>query len=1563
MSTNQQQTVLRVQTNVPENIIVNTTTGLIDYSTAGLTLVGDGSETSPFTGSTSSQYWFTNLINTGGTSTFYYSFSGNTPVSNIPLNSYYTKFNVIHSNGFNSGIGGFEEYGTQVIKGSFQVEDGDTIQIEGYTFGVTGNTVSFNVSSNDSFQNNQLLTYDNLDLYGDIPIKINKSFAELQDISKRNSDYSIGLTIPGSKKNNKFFESYYNVDTNSLYFDVTKRVNCDVLLNDESYFTGYMRLNKVSVMNSKVEYDVTLYSTIGDLFGKIGNNLLRDLNFDNIDYHFNHYFNMWNVTSTWNDSPLQSQNSVPSLWMYPVLHNGYNYTGDTVQISGSTGDNDTRLYTTTVVSGYTGYTAFVAAGGLEYRINSPKNPILDNQLKPALNIWGLINLIFESNGYKIKSDFFNTPWFKLLYLYGYFSSNTTKFSYTTIAAEKLALDGVEVILVETYVDTSEYPCDVQYIKTTRTYTIYVVKAGTGTPALCSEEITVGLDFRFFPCYGGPSVDSIVTVTIPPNTTGNTYSWVSNQYVDCGFGCPFTLEYTQNFGFNSSASNVGLSTQQLAYLPTQPNTNVNYEDGNYINFNLVIDNKIKQIDLLSSIAKKFNLVFIPDPDVQNQIIVEPFDYYIGTGEVKDWTDKISFDKGFTVQPALNFIESEIFLTDLEDGDDGNIQFKQQRNRIYGELHQYNTTDFKSQVKKIDTIFGPEVIRTWDNNVVIPLGINYAASTSPQTSGNSEKVNYFYKGVKSKPKLFFNLGNFSPFANELGEAYNLNSVNSVFFRTQPSNGVNYSGNTYAFRSIVNPVISHTLPIGNKDSNKSGRGFDNDSICNLFGPEEPVDLGLGFPTYNTYTENGMYNLFYSNRVNNLYNKNTRFLNGNFYLKLSDVKNLKPKDTIKINDQYFTWNKIDGYNLTSTELTKVELIQSTLNYNTYPTRYFMYDYCSDATHYTYKFKTYFNAVDNPSVIYVDEQPNSIRRTYMFWSVLYDYNIGALGGTATGYTSSYTVKAPVAEDAKVYSYNIREVTKSEYEASGTNHTTDPNNQYFIDYRTTGPNTDIQNFWWSWVSSNQVGKDNILFNLATNCTAFSGYCATNFITLSTAIVPTPTPTPTPLPTSTPTVTPTSTPSPTPTDVPTATPTPTPTITATPTATPTVTPTSTPTVTPTATPTPTPVPCFNIGTGSTSNIGFDASTLYTVDEIIFQPDGKIICGGLFTRYRGSSGRNSIIRLNVDGSRDTSFTVGTGFAGGRVWGLALQSDGKVLCVGDFTTFNGGTADGIIRLNTDGTKDTSFVYGTGFSGNTGPYAIALQSDGKIICGGSFTNYNGTIVKRLMRLNTNGTYDSTFSQTEPDADIFALTVQSDDKVIVGGQVDTVRYTGAPVSGVTVNYIYKVNSNGSFDTTFSGGGTRFDNAVRDINIQSDGKYVVVGDFTTYNGLSSQGIIRLNTDGSVDSSFDVGTGFGFFGQDVQYELDLQPDGKVLVTGAFNSYNGITTGRGLCRINTDGSLDTSFNTGQGLLNSGFVGGTTIKYYSYYDRIFVGGPSREYGTPGFTINHIVRIKMDGTEDICP
>jgi len=956
--------------------------------------------------------------------------------------------------------------------------------------------------------------YEFLDLYGDIPIKISKSFAELQDISKRNSDYSIGLQLPGSKKNNKFFENFFEVDTQSLYFNATKRVPCQVLLNDESYFTGYMRLNKTSVMESKVEYDVTLYSSIGDLFGNIGNNLLNELNFNDTEYTFNHYFDQYTVTDPFSVSIFAIDSEYPPTHFYPIVHNGYEYSGDTVNLSGATVQDQTRLYTTSSpISGFTSPAAAWAAGVKQYRINSPEQGILDNQLKPALNIYSLIQLMFKTYGYTIKSDFFNTPWFKALYMYGYFSSDRTKFGYNMPSISVLPLEGVEVILVETFVDSSEYPCGTQYIRTDRTYTIYVVKSNSGIPCYCSEDINLVLDFILYPCYGGAS-NYTVNLNIPANSTGTTYSWVSNQYVDCGSGCPFSLEYVVNLGLNSAASNVSESSEGLAYLPIPAGTFVTYQDGDTVDFSLVISNTIKQIDLLSSIAKKFNLVFVPDPENKNQIIIEPYNYYIGTGDVHDWSDKISWDKGFTVEPALNYIESQLTLTDQEDGDYGNQEFKARNNRIYGQNIVYNPTDFKSQEKKIDTIFSPELIRTWDDNIALPLGINYAGSSQTVASGGSESLAYIYKGLKTKPKLMFWLGGFNPFLDIVNEAYPYSGATSYpTYNIWVSN----SNATSVGRFEYAPIISHTMPIGNPDSNK----INNDSLCNLFNSEEPISVGTT-TTYNAYTENDIYSVFYQNRIDNLYNPNTRFLSGYFNLKYNDIKNLKSNDLIKINEQYFTWNKIDGFNLTNPELSKVELIQANNNPSEYPTRYFAYYYCDNPS-LCYKFKTDFT---NPN----------LRDTNYFWSVLYDYYIGILGGNVSGFTSSFSdIQNSVLKYIPYYMY---EISKDDYDTSTcASWDCDTLHNWIYTYIDSeyAFSQKIPAFWFSSGINELPPNPNTKqgLNVYSGCTGFSNAASLYGITTGSStyhgstLCPTPTPTPSVTPTNTPNPTPTPTPSPTP----------------------------------------------------------------------------------------------------------------------------------------------------------------------------------------------------------------------------------------------------------------------------------------------------------------------------------------------------------------------------------------------------------------------------------------------------
>ena len=861
--------------------------------------------------------------------------------------------------------------------------------------------------------------YEFLDLTTDIPIKLNKSFAELQDIAKKNSDYSIGLSLPGSKKNNRFFENFFNVDTQSLYFNATKRVPADVLLGDEPLFKGYLKLNKVSVKNSAVEYDVTLFSTVADLFGAIGNNLLKDLNYNDEEYFFNHVFNLSNVTESFDNTNFAINGEHPLPYIYPVVHNGYNYSGNSVTFSGTPVEDQTRLYTSTQpISAYATQAAAWAAGVEQYHINSPGQGLIDNQLKPALNVYSLIKLMFKSYGYTIKSDFFNTPWMKTLYMYGYYSSQLTKFGYTIYTIQTLPVEGVELVMFEQDGSFNAVMC----------------KLGTATPCYCDEDVYFSSFFDDY--YGLYQYDGYV----PYGTSGIT--------VNIGLTYQF-----------STSSQVPISLGPLKYMPKNVGDSVAFTDGQFVDFSLVIDQNIKQIDLLSSIAKKFNLVFIPDPEIPNQLIIEPYDFYVGTGDIKDWTPKLSYDKGWSVEPALNYIESTIILTDQEDGDEGNRIFKNQNNRIYGRMNYYGPTSFKSQEKVIDTIFSPELIRKWDrdtiDNIGLPLGINYVASSVEDEQSTDNPILWQYKGIKTKPKLMYWLGAFNPFLDQVAEHNDASKPFNTY-----SVYVSDSTASYYTQSSTMPVISHTMPMGLADKYK----INNDSQCLLFNSELPENVNIGVDIYNTYTENSMYSRFYNTRISNIYSPNTRFLKGYFDLKYSDVKNLSANDIIKIQAQYFIINKISEFNLIQRELTEVELIQFNNSPQEYPTRYFQYKYC-DTPGTIYKFKTDFT---NPNLL----------NTNFGWSIYYDHQVGSiLSFQTTGFTSTFLdIQGGVP---KYVPYSMYEVTENTYNTTGTDWSNDTLHNYIYSIENAPFGTAMPTYWTnSGVTTNGV-------NVFTDCADFS----------------------------------------------------------------------------------------------------------------------------------------------------------------------------------------------------------------------------------------------------------------------------------------------------------------------------------------------------------------------------------------------------------------------------------------------------------------------------------------------
>jgi uncharacterized delta-60 repeat protein len=383
--------------------------------------------------------------------------------------------------------------------------------------------------------------------------------------------------------------------------------------------------------------------------------------------------------------------------------------------------------------------------------------------------------------------------------------------------------------------------------------------------------------------------------------------------------------------------------------------------------------------------------------------------------------------------------------------------------------------------------------------------------------------------------------------------------------------------------------------------------------------------------------------------------------------------------------------------------------------------------------------------------------------------------------------------------------------------------------------------------------------------------------------------------------------------------------------------------------------IRLNTDGSKDISFNTGTGFnsTPTTIALQADGKILLGGNFSKYNGVAG-NTIIRLNTDGSKDISFNIGTGTSVGfdnAVNKISLQIDNKILVGGNFTSYQGITENGIIRLNTDGSKDTSFITGTGFGNNTSYFVndLAIQNDGKILVGGSFITYNGVSQNNIIRLNTDGTKDINFitgTGFNVPADVSKISIQSDGKILIGGYFSSYQ-------GVTENKIIRLNTDGSKDISFNTG-TGFNSTPTTIALQADGKILLGGNFTSYQGVNEMYIIRLNVDGSKHISFN--TGNGFIGIGIR-TVALQNDGKILVGGNFNSYRGVTK-NGICRLNSDGSIDTSFNSGTGFMEQSSNSIIFSIVIQNDGKILIGGSFNSYN--GVSKGNIIRLNTDGSID---
>ncbi len=347
--------------------------------------------------------------------------------------------------------------------------------------------------------------------------------------------------------------------------------------------------------------------------------------------------------------------------------------------------------------------------------------------------------------------------------------------------------------------------------------------------------------------------------------------------------------------------------------------------------------------------------------------------------------------------------------------------------------------------------------------------------------------------------------------------------------------------------------------------------------------------------------------------------------------------------------------------------------------------------------------------------------------------------------------------------------------------------------------------------------------------------------------------------------------------------------------------------------------------SSFKFDFNIKNIQFVTRAALQQDGKIIlCGSFKDTFLG----RDILRLNSNGSLDTSFEIFLHIARD----LLIQRDGKIVVTGDWNFINEKIQKSkFARFHEDGTVDFSF---NSESLPQASSALSMQPDGKLLLMRD---------NRIRRINTDGSRDLSFNLNANvfDRFFYSIVVQPDRKILVGGEFNK-------INNLSNKFITRLNQDGYLDTTFKGS-LGFKTEVGLVNVvflQKDGKIILGGSFKAFNGVTNHNIVRLNTDGSLDTSFN--TGIGFDGNSTISTIYVQKDGKIILGGRFNTFNGVKS-RNIVRIDKNGNIDTTFKTGEG-----FNGQVKIILPESRNKIIVAGDFSTYNLDSFT--SIVRLHND-------
>lgn len=702
----------------------------------------------------------------------------------------------------------------------------------------------------DKFSGNVLQLKD-LDTEGNIPFRLDISAIENGSIGNVFGISSQTFTLPGTKNNNAFFKSAYNINS-AATVGFKNTIDCTLIQGSNTIFKGKLILNEVITdFHGNTNYQVQLVNETLDFTNLIRNQFVSQLNFNDLD----HAYTFANITGSWAGS-LHSGKV-----FYPFVDYGVDGT-------------DTTL-------------PDVAFGGQSGKIDNQTTPMKVTQFKPAVKLKTVIDKIFDSVSYEYSSSFINSSDFGNIYL---LTTSNDKLGIQNTTAQDAGFIAKKLVTQTVTANSSltqiTFPSEVydpgnSYNTGTSQFTV----TNDGTYAyksdlIFSRTLAVDEDFTYVEVYlrknGVTVANEFYDITgIDQGTI--TFTTAGFPMVN-GDVCELRIDYF-NTNFSSPSTNLLIAANsqfKTLYAPA-------FIVGGTVNMEQQFDPQLKSLDLLQGIIQKFNLVIEPKRDERNVLVIEPFNTWADSGQIKDWTAKFDEATRSSIKHPIQSQPQTIIFGDEDDTDNLNDYSKKNfsNDKTYGSYTFLADSDIAQGEKKIGKLFAPLPINSINGGTQVIIPHLY-------TKDGADK-----KTFKFKPRLGYKVNNQSVLGASNNKIWVKDTGAATYFTS------------YSTLASVNalPAISSSLSLH-------------------------YDATQWFPFHQNYkngqTINGAFNEYWGRYIAELYDDEARLLTCNMKFNQTDLYSLRLNDKIWVKDAYYRINKISGFNLSEEDSVQVELLKA---------------------------------------------------------------------------------------------------------------------------------------------------------------------------------------------------------------------------------------------------------------------------------------------------------------------------------------------------------------------------------------------------------------------------------------------------------------------------------------------------------------------------------------------------------------------------------------------------------------------------------------------------------------